>query len=142
MFVFVDRQLLKLAIYDWQEFCCICWACWVCWGTCCCCYWDSVWDEDPPITLLTAWCATSDPAPKAIPWTMVLPIPPSMLPLWRVCPWMGVWRAGIGLVAGIDVRVGIGDDDLPLENPPLELLLGIFIDLTKLILSICGKNWI
>jgi hypothetical protein len=47
---------------------------------------------------------------------------------------MGVWRAGIGLVAGIDVRVGIGDDDLPRENPPLELLLGIFIDLTKLIL--------
>lgn len=108
----LERQLLKFCISDWQGFCC-------CWGACCCCCCWGWLCDDPPIRLRTAWWATSDPAPKAIPWTIVLPIPDNIPPLF--CWVWGCWRGacwcwvGIGLVAVVAVRDGDGDD-LPLDD--------------------------
>ena len=113
----LERQRLKLSISTWQGFD---WPC-CCWVTCCC---SAGWlcDEDPPINERTAWWATYEPAPKAIPCAIVLPIPDSMPPLF-CCTWgwMGVW-AGMGRVAvGVCLVEGLGDDDLPLDPPPLDL---------------------
>lgn len=68
------------------------------------------------MTLRTAWWATSEPAPKAIPCMMVLPIPESNPPLfcWTWGCMGGCW-AGIGLVAVVAERDGEGDD-LPLDD--------------------------
>lgn len=126
MLSLVDKQRLKLSIYSWQGF----WYC-CCWYCCCCTCWGCCWAswpwEEPPIMPLTAWWATSEPAPKAIPVMMVLPMPENMPPrLWVCCCCctgacmgrvaVGAWRGG-----------GAGDRDLPpllllLEPPPLGII--------------------
>lgn len=62
---------------------------------------------------------------------MVLPIPPSIPPLWGWA-WTGVW-AGMGLVAVGAWRVGgAGDDDLPLDEllppPPLPIIIKLIYE--------------
>lgn len=119
MLSLLERQLLKLLISLWQGFTC---CCWYCWGACCCwvCSWE--WLLDPPIIDRTAWWATSEPAPKAIPLTRVLPNPENMPPLDCVCCWTGGCWAGMGRVAVVAVLEGDGDDALPRDEPPLEPL--------------------
>jgi hypothetical protein len=81
----LDRQLLKPFISFWHGLYCCCWYC--CGGACCCycCCWAWPCPLDPPIKLRTAWCATSEPAPKAMPLTIVLPIPENIPPLLWAC---------------------------------------------------------
>lgn len=48
--------------------------------------------------LRTAWWATSEPAPKAIPWAIVLPTPDIMPGVGvEVLGWLWVWVWVLGL---------------------------------------------
>lgn len=75
------------------------------------------------MTLRTAWWATSEPAPKAMPCIIVLPIPLNIPVRWVVCGCMGACWAGWGLVAANEL-LGGGDDDL--DDPPLDPPRGIY----------------
>ena len=116
MLVLLERQLLKLPISTWQGcwYCCCC-----CWGCCCC--WVSWLLCPPPMTALTAWWATSEPAPKAIPCMIIPPNPENMPPDWACWAWAGgVWAgAGAGLVAVVAPLEGDGLEALPRDPPPL-----------------------
>lgn len=126
MLSFLDRQLLNPSISALHGFY---WTC--CWATCCWEVYLTCWLlEEPPIADRTAWWATYEPAPKAIPCMIELIKPENNPPLWRVWVWVGIC-AGMGLVAAtVCLCVVDGDGDLarypPLDPPPLDPLpLGI-----------------
>ena len=75
---------------------------------------------------LTAWWATSEPAPKAIPETIVPMNPENIPPLWAGA-WTGAgWRTGAGYARAGDERVG----ELLREDPRAIKLLDYFIKLS------------